>query len=161
MNVLIAADYATPFSGNFVGSLIELLETMTRNGDKVIFAFPKNTNTMCHSSWVQWIEQEGGRVYLCDMNCSFDEQLQFLRKIIIDHSIEILHIHFGLFHHLAIHNREKLPVKIVIHEHMEYPVGCNKAIQTVKYMFRSAAYRIKRIAFVSVNKQIYRAHPFC
>lgn len=40
MNVLIAAHYATPQSGNFIASLFELGETLRKQGDNLFFLFP-------------------------------------------------------------------------------------------------------------------------
>ena len=39
-NLLIAADYKSEVSGNFIGSLIDLLESLISTGRKVFFSFP-------------------------------------------------------------------------------------------------------------------------
>lgn len=160
-NVLIAAMYASGNSGNFIGSMIELLEAMRLTDRKVYFIFPKNENTLCQDSWVKWLEREGGHVFLVEKGLSDDEQLLFLRKIIAEESIGILHLHFGLFQNLAITLRKELRVRVIIHEHMSYPVGCNRVTQTMKYMVRSVIYRVHDIVYVSVSKRMYNAHVFC
>lgn len=50
MNILIAADYATPASGNFVASCIELGLTLKNRGDNLFFIFPENSNTTSSAS---------------------------------------------------------------------------------------------------------------
>ncbi len=64
MNILIAADYATPASGNFIASCVELGRTLIKNGDNLSFIFPKNANTLSCDSWVHWLEKENFNVYL-------------------------------------------------------------------------------------------------
>lgn len=160
MNVLIAANYATPASGNFIGSMMDLGLEMKKNDSDLFFIFPKNNNTTRTGSWVDWLEDNGFKVFLLDQNMSNSNQLLFLKKIIDDCNIDVLHIHFGLFHHFAMHNRSELPVKIVIHEHMEYPVGCDHKKQTIHFMVRSLAYRVRKLGIVSVNKEVDKAHLF-
>lgn len=158
MNILIAADYATPSSGSFIGSMMELALRLKASGDGICFVFPANGNTTSETSWTHWLEREGFSVALVEKSTSEREQLEFLRKIIDDNHIDILHIHYGLFHHLALHHRRELPVRIVVHEHMEYPAGCNRSWQTLRYIVRSALYRINAISIVSVNREVDRAH---
>lgn len=160
MNVLIAANYATPASGNFIGSMLELAEHIRNHGGNASFIFPLKENTTKKDSWTKWLEREGFEIFLIDLTIPEEEQLKTLVSIIEKKQIGLLHIHFGLFHQFATHQRSKLPVKILIHEHMEYPVGCNHVKQTLKYMLRSALYRKERIAVVSVHQQVDRALCF-
>ena len=160
MNILIAADYAAPASGNFIGSMMDLGKHLSANGSSISFVFPSSENTTRDGSWTRWLGKEGFRVFLIDMTQSLEDQFLFLRTIITECQIDILHLHFGLFHSLAIHRRDQLPVEIIIHEHMEYPAGCNHMKQSLRYMARSVVYRAKRIRVVSVNKTVDAAYCF-
>lgn len=160
MNILIAANYAAPASGNFIGSMMELGKHLSVNGSSISFVFPSSENTTRDGSWTHWLENEGFRVFLVDMTQSQEDQLLLLRSIIAECQIDILHIHFGMFHSLAIHHRDQLPVEIIIHEHMGYPAGCNHLKQTFRYMARSAVYRAKRVRIISVSKTIDAVHIF-
>lgn len=160
-NLLIAADYKSEVSGNFIGSLIDLLESLISTGRKVFFSFPSNADSTKQPLWINWLKQKGGKVYLLDIDQSDEERISFLRKIIIKNDIEILHLHFGIFNSLVLHHRNAFPCKVIWHEHMSYPMGCNRLKQTLRYMLRSLWFRKNRIAFVSVSKRMYNAHIFC
>lgn len=158
MNILISAYYTAPSSGNFVGSLIDLGLKLRENGGKLFFVFPKSQSTTCENSWVQWLERAGFIVCLVDVSESNEKQLGFLKKIIKENKIDILHIHFDLFLNFAVHKREELPVKIIVHEHMEYPAGCNRVYQAMKYVRKSFIYRMKKIGIICVNRYVNMAH---
>ena len=53
MNVMIAANYAAPKSGNFVASMIALGRKLKGNGIPVVFVFP------VEKEWVSWFKNEG------------------------------------------------------------------------------------------------------
>lgn len=53
MNIMIAADYAPPKSGNFIASVIALGRRLRDRGDRVVFAFPKERE------WTDWLRSEG------------------------------------------------------------------------------------------------------
>lgn len=80
MNILVAAYYTAPSSGNFIGSLMDLGLKLRENGSELFFVFPKAHNTTCENSWVQWLERAGFIVYLLDVSESSEEQLCFLKK---------------------------------------------------------------------------------
>ena len=160
MHVLIVADYCPPSSGNFIGSLVDLGHYLKNQGDQMICVFPDNQNTLRDHSWTKWMEREGIPVVLVQRTLPEEEQFRFLLKTIQDYSIDILHIHFGLFHRIALYRRKQLPLKIVVHEHMEYPVGCNHFLQSVRYIARSITYRCKRVGIICVNKKVYQMHWF-
>lgn len=160
MNVLIAADYSTPASGNFIASCVELGRTLKGNGDNLTFIFPENQNTLSGHSWVHWLEREGFQVYLTQKNKPDKQILAFLKEIIERHDIEILHIHFGLFHHTVINHTGALGVKILIHDHMDFAAGSNLTKQKAHCLARSMLYRKNAIAIASVNPQKNNAYLF-
>lgn len=160
MNILIAADYATPASGNFIASCVELGRVMKQSGGVLTFIFPENQNTLSDQSWVHWLDQEGHHVYLTQRNQSDEQIITYLKPIIERHKIDILHIHFGLFHHAAVNRRSDLGVKVLIHDHMDFPAGCNPIKQKIRCAAQSLLYRKNGIAIASVNPQKDHAYFF-
>lgn len=95
---------------------------------------------------------------MVDISDSNEKQLLFLKAIIRDENIDILHIHFGLFLNFAVRNRDELNVKIIVHEHMEYPAGKSRLFQAMKYARKSFIYRKRRLGIICVNRYVDMAH---
>ena len=159
MKILIAANYATPASGNFIASLLELGKKMKAEGDEIVFCFPLASNTSSDKSWTNWLRSEGFQVYLADLNESEQNQLTFLTTIIKQHNIELLHIHFEMFHHLALTYMKQIGVKVLIHDHMEY-YPKKKSRQVARCLARSMIYRWRGVGIVSVNREKNSAFLF-
>ncbi len=149
MNILIAADYSAPQSGNFIASLVALSRMIRERGNMVIFVFPKWKN------WVLWIENEGFQVVCLDIEYNESKsELQVLQSLIQKYEIDLIHCHFGLFHHSIVFNRKELGrVKVVLHDHMDFSVEPNIVRQYFSSVLRSVLYRIKGISVVSVMKR--------
>ncbi len=149
MNILIAANYATPKSGNFIASLITLARKIRENGSNVYFVFPKRAD------WIEWFEKENFNVDIIDYeNYSIDEQFCKLNELIKRYEIDIIHIHFGMFRQALVRNRSKIKsVKILVHDHMDLYVGANYFLQRMGFVFLSLVYAIKKITVITVNKQ--------
>lgn len=160
MRVLTVADYVAPNSGNFIGSLYDFTLYMRKFDDDVIFIFPDTENTRRCGNWVTWLRDLGCSVYLINKNMRPIEQLDFLKKIIEKERIDILHIHFGLFHSIVTRNRNELTCKVIVHDHMGYPVGCNYIKQSIRYLLRSGFYRMNKIGVINVNKQVDQVNIF-
>lgn len=160
MNILIAADYATPASGNFVASCIELGLTLKNRGDNLFFIFPENSNTTSSASQVNWLRSQRFHVYLVKKELTSSDALIFLKSVIQKHNIDILHIHFGLFHSIATRHARELDVKILVHDHMDFAAGNNLTKQKIRCALRSIHYRLNHIAIASVNPQKDSAYFF-
>ena len=159
MNILIAADYATPASGNFIASVFELGKALEKDNHKLFFIFPESPNTLSDSSWVHWLENEGFKVYLT--NHKNDEAaLTFLQEIIDKNNIDILHLHFGMFHRIILNNAKALGVKIFVHDHMEFNPKVSLTQQKIYCAVTSLKYRINKISVVSVNERKCKAYLF-
>ena len=78
MNVLIAADYRAPSSGNFIASVLELAERMRDAGNNTYFLFPDNGRG--GYTWSKWLEENGFPVWLMDTSSSEEEIVAFLKK---------------------------------------------------------------------------------
>lgn len=160
MNILIAADYATPAGGNFVASCVELGRYLKQKGHGLTFLFPENQNTSSPASWTHWLEREGWTVYRIPRQQPEAQTLKLLRDCIQKHRIDILHLHFGMLHHLVFSHKKELGVKVLVHDHMDFPVGCNLAKQKLWCAMQSLRYRINGIAIASVNPQKDAAYRF-
>lgn len=159
MNILIAADYTTPASGNFIGSLVDLGRDLKQNNHKPFFVFPESPNTISEKSWVHWLEEEGFTVFLTKYNDG-EEALFFLREIIDKNNIDILHLHFGIFHRIVLNNAKSLGVKIFVHDHMEFNPRESLVKQKVYCALTSLRYKINKISIVCVNERKYKSYPF-
>lgn len=158
MNILIAADYATPASGNFVASCLELGKALKQRNDSLIFIFPEAWNTLSDNSWVHWLEREGFCVYLTKKDLPESQLLTFLKTIISENQIDILHIHFGMFHHVTVNHAKELGVKVLVHDHMDFPAGANLVKQKMRCAAQSLRYRKNGVAVASVNPQKDRSY---
>lgn len=156
MNVMIAADYSPPQSGNFIASVIALARRVAADGGAVIFVLPKERQ------WVNWIRDEGFPVEIVGKEGT-DARTQFgvLGPLIEKYRTNILHLHFGMFHHAVTHHREELgDVKILLHDHMDFGVRSSIIKQYVSVLGHSFDYARKHIGVVAVMKRKYRAYFF-
>ena len=160
MNILIAADYATPASGNFIASCVELGRALKKSNNTLTFIFPENNNTISKDSWVHWLEREGFKVYLTPKDKPDNQNPTFLQSIIKTHQIDILHIHFGMFQHTIMKYAKELGVKLLIHDHMDFPAGCNLTKERTRCIVYSLLYRKNKIAIASVNPHKNSAYIF-
>lgn len=159
MNILIAADYATPASGNFIGSLVDLGRDLKKENHNLYFIFPESPNTLSEKSWVHWLEREGFKVFLTKHKDGKDA-LDFLKKIINKNGIDILHLHFGMYHSIVLNHAKTLGVKIFVHDHMEFSPRENLIKQKVYCVLTALKYRTNKINIVCVNKRKCQAYLF-
>lgn len=159
MNILIAADYATPASGNFIGSLVDLGRVLKKDSHKLFFIFPESPNTLSENSWVRWLKDEGFKVYLTKHKTG-EEARTFLQQIIDKNNIDILHLHFGMFHRIILNNARSLGVKIFIHDHMEFNPKESLVKQKIYCTLTSLKYRMNKISIVCVNERKCKSYLF-
>ncbi len=156
MNVLIAADYSAPSSGNFIASVIALGRKIRANGGNVIYAFPQKKD------WADWLEREGFKVYFADIyKMNNEEQADFLNTLINENNIDIVHVHFSMFYHALISKRKTFKgVKIIFHDHMDFGVDGNLFKQKIRNIVLSLVYRIKKLTVVTVMEKKLHYYPF-
>lgn len=159
MNILIAADYATPASGNFIGSLIDLGRDLKKDNHNLYFIFPEAPNTLSENSWVHWLENEGFKVYLTKHKVG-DEALAFLKSVIGENNIDILHLHFGMYHRIVLKHAKSLGVEIIIHDHMEFSPEVSLVKQKFYCALTSLKYRLNKINVVCVNERKCKSYLF-
>lgn len=161
MNIMIAADYAPPKSGNFIASVIALGRRLRDRGDKVVFAFPKERE------WADWLRSEDFCVEFVNGTDerigggTDDAALQTVLELIRRYDIELIHAHFGMFHNaLVFHRNELKDVKVIIHDHMDFGLKPSLAVQYTKTILRSILYRQRRINVVGVMEKKTAAYVF-
>lgn len=159
MNILIAADYATPASGNFIGSFVDLGRVLKKDSHKLFFIFPESPNTLSENSWVRWLKDEGFKVYLTKHKTG-EEARTFLQQIIDKNNIDILHLHFGMFHRIILNNAKSLGVKIFVHDHMEFNPKESLVKQKIYCTLTSLKYRMNKISIVCVNERKCKSYLF-
>ena len=159
MNILIAADYATPASGNFIGSLVDLGRDLKKDNHKLFFIIPESSNTLSENSWIHWLENEGFKVFLTKYKDG-EEALTFLREIINKNNIDILHLHFGMYHRIVSNYAKSLGVKIFVHDHMEFNPKVSLVKQKIYCALTSLRYRINKISIVCVNERKCKSYFF-
>lgn len=159
MNILIAADYKAPNSGNFIASLIELGRSIKQSGGSAIFLFPASTNTLrkTNANWRNWLERESFPVVIFPLEASEEDQLHSLLELVNKHSIDVLHLHFGIFHKLMLKHRSKFKgIKIIIHDHMDFPAGHKADLRNnVHNLINAAMYNFLDISYVAIAAQKY------
>lgn len=159
MNVLIAAEYAAPFGGNFIGSLQDLARRLHQRGDQVTFLFP--TPQDGPRPWADWLRRSGFEVILADPSLSQAEQLRFLDGVLRRHDIDLIHVHFEQYLHLfRKHYRELKPVKVLIHDHMGFATGRSLAKQKLRLAAHSLDFAKNGFGLITVSRQKKKAYPF-
>lgn len=156
MNILMAADFCPPTSGNFIASLITLARKLRSDGQTVIFAFPEKQR------WIDWITGEGFEAVIVGKDAMApDVQFPVLSSLLKQYKIDLIHTHFGMFHHAILHNRSAIKdVKILIHDHMDFGIRYNLIAYYCKSFFLSAKYAAKNINVISVMQRKHRSYLF-
>lgn len=159
MNIMIAADYAAPKSGNFIASIIALGRRLRNNGAHVLFVFPEE------KEWIQWFNEEQFDVEILNKTNvrvgMVDSRFDILKKIVINYDIELIHSHFGLFHHELVYRRSEFKrLKVIIHDHMDFGITSNIIIQRVKTALYSCLYQYYHINLITVMEQKRNAYIF-
>lgn len=159
MNILIAADFSTPASGNFIGSLVDLGRGLKKDKHNLYFIFPEAPNTVSEYSWVHWLENEGFKVFLTKYKDG-DEALAFLKGVIDENNIDILHLHFGMYHRIVLNHAKSLGVKIFVHDRMEFNPKVNLIKQKAYCAITSLRYKINNISVICVSESKCNSYTF-
>ncbi len=151
MNILIMADYTPQNSGNFIGSIHDLIEYCNKLNNDVFFAIPKRGNGV---PWENMITDVGGEFIYIDPELSDNQKLQLMDDIIAKYQIDIIHIHFGLWVRLISSNKKRWKgIKVILHDHMDYSVESPVWKQMVRQWLYALVYRIYGVAVISVMKR--------
>ena len=149
-NVLIAAEYLAPQSGNFIASMLDLASAVKEAGAQAAFLFPIGAETR---SWVRWIRSEGFEVYFIDESAPAETRLQALRQIVAQNEIKLVHIHFGCMENFFLQNRSALGVCLVIHDHFDFVTNRSWLRQRLSSQKKALQYRRAGACCVSVMEK--------
>ncbi len=132
MNILLVADYAAPYEGNFINSIKQLEEKVNKNGGSVIYFFPEKAQN------IDWMIQfkKTRKVYFHSRNVV--RNLQYFKKVLKENCIDILYSHFCIPRtQLALKIISKLEkITLVQHYHNHYKMPDNFAKKALlKYIF--------------------------
>lgn len=144
--VMFICDYAAPYGGNFIASLLELDKKLNSKGYECIYIFTARNGKR---AWIDRLISMGKLVKLCDLDSIFEYfKICDLTK---KYNVKIIHLHFAKIS-LAMFLRCFSPVqKVVWHVHSDFSLGLNK--KSIKSWIR---YSIcgKFVKIVSVSPKL-------
>ena len=114
---------------------------------------------MSENSWVHWLKNEGFKVFLTKHKTG-EEALTYLQEIIDKNNIDILHLHFGIYHGIILNCAKSLGVKIFVHDHMEFNPKTSLLKQKVYCALTSLRYKINKISVICVNERKCKSYLF-
>lgn len=95
MNILHLADHYPDYPGNFGNMLIKLSESGRKRNYNLIFVFPKKRE------WHKDLIKGKNKVVYCEVRKKTDiSSFRYLRRIVREENIDVIHTHFGLEHNL-------------------------------------------------------------
>lgn len=149
-NILIAADYCTPRSGNFIASMLDLADALRAEGRQTIFLFPDRAKS---SPWTSWLTSNGYPVFYLNEKAAGEETLSFIRELVTRHEICLIHLHFGLLVSLLLPVHKALGVELVIHDHFDFVTTSNPVRQRLSVIKKALLYRKHDAYCISVMEK--------
>lgn len=152
MNVLVAADYRSPYGGNFIGSFLDLGMSLNARGDNLLFLFPLMEEK--ERFWISYIKNAGHKVFFIDMSGRKDIFLKELSDIISANQIDLIHSNFGMLYHDFLFNKPVFgKTRLLFHDHMGFQTNRSLSTQKYKNFLRSVLFLKNRIGVISVMKE--------
>ena len=152
MNILIAADYQSPYGGNFLGSFLDLATSLADRGDRVMFLFPLREQG--ERSWISFIKNAGNEVFLLDMSMENGARLQKIAELIQTYNIDLVHSNFGMLYHDFLFNKKVFgKANLIFHDHMGFDMNYSLEKQKVKNLLRALLYLKNQIGVISVMRE--------
>ena len=137
-NVLQYSDYAAPYGGNFMRSILNLSNTLKEHEIATVYLFP---NMAKDKEWIQDLSKTA-KVYFYTGNILSDFRL--LYKIVKENKIGIIHSHYlQSKNHLLVNLLQMLrpSVKKITHFHTQYYISRNWFKEKCRiWLFTSDAY---------------------
>lgn len=95
LTILQIMDYAAPYKGNFIPSVLNLEEHLNLSGSRMILMFPLTAQKV---DWVVELQRDRKAIYFID-NSFFSKRVRFanikkLKEIIMKENVNIIHTHF-------------------------------------------------------------------
>jgi len=147
MNILIACNYSPNFSGNFIGSLVDLGLFLRERQHQPVFAFPKTDITTARGTFPDYMRSFGLKVILYEK-----DDFETIRWMVEEYCLDLLHIHFGAFLFSILDANENLKCKIIFHDHMYFKLGMPKVKSRYWLAMDSKKYKQHGISVIAVNK---------
>jgi glycosyltransferase involved in cell wall biosynthesis len=140
--VLQIMDYAAPYKGNFISSIIKLDEHISKQGWNTIYLLPKNAY---NTEWASDLRRQHKKLYFID-NSFFSKKIKlknilFVREIIKKEKVRLIHTHFIFYNYslflLKIIISKK--VKFIGHFHNHF-IPANSKSSKVKIFIAKQVY---------------------
>ncbi len=133
-NIMSYMNYAAPYMGNFINSLLFLEKDLKRKGQRFIYIFPKETKSQ---KWVHELINQGKKIYFLSGNIFSD--IIRISRIIKAEDIKIIHLHFAHYKQYIVFKIASLLTEktyIISHFHNHYQeknsVFLEKIIKAIK-----------------------------
>ena len=149
-NILIAADYSAPRSGNFIASMLDLAEALRAAGRQTVFLFPERSK---NASWTVWLASCDFPVFFLKENATGEESLSQIRELVARHGICLIHLHFGLLVTQLLPVYQSLGVKLVIHDHFDFVTTSGQLRQRLSVIKKALLYRRYNAYCISVMEK--------
>lgn len=88
---LLVSSFMAEYKGSYIYSIIALIKKMHKNGDEMVLVFPKAKSEV---AWVEEIKALGCKVCFLDYNPYSLNNISFIRKIVKNEKINIIHSDF-------------------------------------------------------------------
>lgn len=132
MNILLVADYAAPYEGNFINSIKKLEEKVIENNGKIIYSFPEKAQE------IEWIVELGKTRKVIFHSRDIRNNKKMFYNEVLNEKIDVIYSHFCI-------PRTQLAIKIVskqtktrlvqhYHNHYQLPKNILKSI-LIKWSF--------------------------
>lgn len=121
MNILLVADYAAPYEGNFINSIKKLEEKVIENNGKIIYSFPEKAQE------IEWIVELGKTRKVIFHSRDIRSNKKMFYNEVLNENIDIIYSHFCIPRtQLAIKIVSKqTKIKLVQHYHNHYQMPEN------------------------------------
>ena len=137
-SILIAADYCAPRSGNFIASMLDLAEALRKDSRQAVFLFPSGAK---QSPWAEWLSSHSFPVFFLKSKATEAETLAFIRELVTQHGICLIHLHFGLLVNQLLPVHKSLGVALVIHDHFDFVTTSSQIRQRLSVLKKALLYR--------------------
>jgi glycosyltransferase involved in cell wall biosynthesis len=120
--VLHIAEFAAPYQGNFIPSLIKLKFELEKTGGRILLALPQRVR---QHEWFEECKREFGDQLILIPPGSRLVQLKFFLNIIKSRRVHIVHTHFKYFDMVGYFAALLGGAKVVWHCHSEWSISLN------------------------------------
>lgn len=88
---LLISSFMAEYKGGYINSVIKLIEKIHRNGDEIVFIFPK---AKTKAAWTEELKNLGCKVYFLEYRPYSLNNIKFIRKVVKDEKINLIHSDF-------------------------------------------------------------------